>query len=107
MIPDERSLVAEFAQAPFTLIGVNSDSNLDEVRPELDKAGITWRSFWNGPQGQEGPIAQAWGIQGWPTIYVIDAQGRIRYRDLRGAELEHAVEALLAELVPGPARSAR
>lgn len=97
MLPDERSLVAKFSQRPFALIGVNSDADLEAVRPELDRAGVTWRNFWNGRNGTAGPIARAWGIQSWPTIYVLDPRGRIRYRELRGPALEQAVEALLAE----------
>jgi len=37
---------------------------------------------------------------------VIDAQGRIRHRDLRGADLDHAIEALLAESAAGRATGA-
>ena len=36
-------------------------------------------------------------MSGYPTIYVVDADGIIRYRDLRGEELEKAVMGLIAE----------
>ncbi len=98
MYPHERSLVKRLADEPFALIGVNSDSDLDALRPRLEQENITWRSFWNGPDGTRGPISSAWGVLSWPTIYVLDARGVIRYKDVRGKAMGTAVDTLLAEL---------
>ena len=101
MYPHERSLVERLKDEPFALIGVNSDSDLEALKPALEKEKITWRSFWNGPQGTSGPISEAWGVRAWPTIYVLDAQGRIRYRNVRGEAMDEAVDALLEEMRAG------
>ena len=98
MYPHERSLVKRLADAPFALIGVNSDGNLEEVRPALKEEQITWRSFWNGPKGTSGPISERWNVQSWPTIFVIDAEGAIRHKNVRGEELDRAIDSLLAEM---------
>ena len=37
-------------------------------------------------------------MTGWPTIYVLDARGVIRYKNVRGEALDQAVDALLAEM---------
>jgi hypothetical protein len=58
---------------------------------------ITWRSFWNGPKGTDGPISKAWNVRGWPTIYVLDHKGVIRYKGPREKKLDEAVDTLLAE----------
>jgi len=98
MYPHERSLVKKLANEPFALIGVNSDVDLGELKPRLEEESITWRSFWNGEGGTRGNIAERWNVQSWPTIYVIDAKGVIRYKNLRGDDLDAAVETLLAEI---------
>ena len=98
MYPHERSLVKRLANQPFALIGVNSDTNLEELRPRLEEESITWRSFWNGADGTNGNIAERWNVQSWPTIYVLDAAGVIRYKNVRGDELDKAVDTLLAEM---------
>jgi len=98
MYPHERSLVKRLANQPFALIGVNSDANLEELRPRLEEESITWRSFWNGADGTNGNIAERWNVQSWPTIYVLDAAGVIRYKNVRGDELDKAVDTLLAEI---------
>ena len=37
-------------------------------------------------------------VSGWPTIYVIDAKGVIRYRDVRDEAMEKAVDTLVGEI---------
>ena len=98
MYPYERSLVKRLADEPFALIGVNSDADLEALKPRLEEEDITWRSFWNGPEGTQGPISKRWNVESWPTIYVLDAKGRIRFRDVHGDDLDRAIETLLAEL---------
>ena len=54
-------------------------------------------------QDNDGSTWQAYGNRYWPTRYLIDKQGRIRYRHIgEGAyqETEVAIQALLAETYP-------
>ncbi len=96
MYPDERSLVARLKDAPFALIGVNSDP-IDKVKSVLERENITWRSFWDGGNFR-GPIATAWNVRNWPVIYVLDHKGTIRYKGVRGEAMANAVDTLLAEM---------
>ena len=96
MYPHERSLVKRLANKPFALIGVNSDRDKAKLKPRLEEENITWRSFWNGQQGIRGPIAQAWNVQLWPTVIVIDHKGIIRHRGHGGAEMDQALELWIA-----------
>jgi hypothetical protein len=96
MYPHERSLVKKLAGKPFALIGVNSDADREALKPILQQQQITWRSFWNGPQGPGGPIAARWKVDGWPSIFLIDHEGVIRYIDPEGDELDRAIDKLVA-----------
>ncbi len=98
MYPHERSLVKRLANKPFALIGVNSDRDLEKLASVREKENISWRSFWNGPKGTQGPISAAWNVSGWPTIYVIDAKGIIRFKNVRGEAMDNAVDKLLGEM---------
>ena len=98
MYPHERSLVKRLANKPFALIGVNSDRDLDTLKPRMKEENITWRSFWNGPEGTGGPISSTWNVRSWPTIYVLDHKGVIRYKGTRGEAMDEAVDTLLAEM---------
>ena len=97
MYPHERSLVKRLENKPFALIGVNSDKDREALKAVIEKEKISWRSFWNGGSTR-GPISMAWNVRGWPTIYVLDHKGVIRYKNVRGAAMDEAVDALLEEM---------
>ena len=101
MIPHERSLVETLKDSPFALIGINSDPK-EGLAEKLKTENVSWRSFWDGGN-TSGPIATRWNVSGWPTIYILDAKGVIRAKNLRGEEMEKKVLELLAEL---PAKGA-
>ena len=73
----------------------------------MSEEQITWRSWWDGG-GTDGPIATLFGTSsGWPTIYVLDHKGVIRYKNVRGEALDEAVDTLLEERSSDPRRRAR
>jgi len=80
MFPHERSLVQKFADKPFALIGVNSDRDLARMRAKYAHLEITWRNFWAGPEGPNGPIVTSWYVSGHPTLFLIDHTGVIRHK---------------------------
>jgi hypothetical protein len=96
MYPHERSLVTRMKGRPFAIVGVNSDSNRDELKKAMAKENITWRSFWDGGSTR-GPIAKKWNVSAWPTLYVIDHKGVIRGRDVDGTSLDKMVDLLVAD----------
>lgn len=96
MIPHEKKMVARLKDKPFALLGINSDGGRDALRKILKDQGIQWRHFVDGDT--QGPIATRWNIHGWPTIFILDHKGVIRYKDLRDEEMEKAVVTLLKEV---------
>lgn len=95
MLPHEKALVERLQNEPFALLGINSDGTAEQLRKILAEQGITWRQAVDGDTS--GPWATKWNVHGWPTIYVLDANGVIRYRDVRDEEMSTAVDKLLAE----------
>ena len=97
MYPHERSLVERLKDEPFALVGVNSDDSPATLAAAKERENITWTSFFDGGS-TGGPIATKWGVTGWPTIYVIDHEGIIRYMNVRGEAMDEAVDALLEKM---------
>jgi hypothetical protein len=99
MYPHERSLVEKHKSEPFTILGVDSDADRVKLHETLEKEKITWRSFWNGEKGTKGPISKAWNVKGWPTLYVIDANGTIRYKTVGSneSEIDAAIDKALSD----------
>ena len=95
MLPHEKKLVKLLDGKPFALLGINSDGDAATVKKILAEQEITWRQAIDG--ATDGPLATDWNINGWPTIFILDDKGVIRFKDLRDQEMEDAVLKLLAE----------
>lgn len=96
--PHERDLMERLKGRPFALLGVNTDADAKTLRKSIDAGEITWRCWADG--GVDGPITQAWGVDTFPAVYVLDAAGIIRFKNVQGKDLDDAVDRLLAEVKP-------
>jgi thiol-disulfide isomerase/thioredoxin len=96
-VPHEREMTERLKGKPFTIVAVNGDDKREKAAEVMATEKMTWPSFWNGRDGADGPISKAWNVRGWPTVYVLDAKGVIRFKGLRGKELEEKVKLLLEE----------
>jgi hypothetical protein len=92
--------VKRYSDEPLVILGVNTDGDKDMYRSKADEMGVTWRSAWQG--STSGPITSQYRVQGYPTMHVIGPDGRLRYMNVRGKQIEAAVEKLLAEIRKDP-----
>ncbi len=90
-----RSLVQRFQNEPFAMLGVNSDTSPEKVAEVELRENLTWDSIFDGG-GVGGPVATRWDVHVWPTIYVIDHEGVIRWM---GHGIPRDFEEMLEELV--------
>src|SRR5579871_1789258 len=96
MIPHEREMVKKHKDAPFALISVSGDDEKETLKKFLETTEMPWVHWWDG---REGNIVKGWNVTGFPTIYVLDTKGVIRYKFVGVVTdaLDDAVEKLLAE----------
>jgi thiol-disulfide isomerase/thioredoxin len=101
MVPHERKLVEQMKNQPFVLIGVNGDSDRNQAKQMAATEAMTWRSFWNGPRGKEGPISDAWNVRGWPTVYLLDPKGviRLKFEGYGGKRTDSLLDGAVTQLV--------
>jgi thiol-disulfide isomerase/thioredoxin len=95
MIPAESELVKKLEGKPFALVSISADDKKDTLKQFLVKTPMPWTHWFNGP---DGGVVEEWDIEYFPTVYVIDHKGTIRYKDVRDKDLEDAVTGLLKEL---------
>jgi len=95
MYPGERDLARRLKDRPFAILSVNTDEDKETLRRSIKAGEVTWRCWWDG--AIDGPICTAWNVRSFPTVYVLDAKGVIREKQLRGEQLDAAVEKLVAE----------
>ena len=92
-----RQLVQDMQGRPFVLVGINSDRNRQQTKKVVATQRLTWRSWWNGGSTR-GPISTRWGVETWPVIYVVDENGLIHHKNIKGASLRQAIEELVSDL---------
>ncbi len=98
LIPHEREIATQHADAPFVLLGVNADETDDETLKSLAGLNIPWPSFRDVRTGQK-PISEEWQAA-FPTVYLIDHRGILRKRFSGGgspAVIKKAVDDLVNE----------
>ena len=95
--PFTKQLLERFGTAPVVVLGIDSSTSLDLAKQAKDDNGLTYRSWWDGQGAKynQGPIATNWNVVGWPTVYVIDEKGIIRFVDVRRDLLLDAVGQLV------------
>lgn len=95
--PAEKALAEKMADKPVVLLGVNSDMERSVALKMAKEEGLHWPSYWD-EGSTRGPIARQWGVEGWPTVILLDHRGVIRYRFPGMPGVDKAVEILLKEL---------
>jgi thiol-disulfide isomerase/thioredoxin len=95
MIPHEREMVEKLKDKPFSLISISADDTKEIVQEFLKNEKMPWTHWFEGQR--DGGIINDWNVRFYPTIYILDHKGVIRFKNLRGKNLEEAVEKLLAE----------
>jgi peroxiredoxin len=104
MLPGERELALRLKDEPFAMVGIDTDEDKVRFKQLAAEQGVTWKVSWQG--SRRGALPLEWGVQSYPTTYVLDAKGVIRYAYKEATPLATAVDALLAEMkAPKPAEN--
>lgn len=98
--PYQRFMLELYEDDPVVILGVNSDEEIETILEAKEEEGLDYRVWWDGhgEVGTEGPIATEWNVTGWPTIYILDENGVIRYARKRNADVITSVNELLWDL---------
>jgi peroxiredoxin len=82
--------------ADFALLGVALDEKADDVRDLLEREAMEWPQILESERF-EGEVSAAYNVYYIPRSFLIDAEGRIIAKDLRGEDLERAVSEALGQ----------
>jgi thiol-disulfide isomerase/thioredoxin len=74
----------------FEIIGVSLDQDQAKLTAFTKSRDMTWQQFFDG-QGWQNKLAVKYGIESIPATFLLDGDGKIIGKDLRGEELEAAV----------------
>lgn len=92
--PSVVALYNEYHAKGLNIIGVSLDKDATKWKEAIAKDNLTWNhvsnlKFWSDP------IAALYNVKSIPATFILDANGKIIARDLRGAELRAKVAEIL------------
>jgi thiol-disulfide isomerase/thioredoxin len=73
--PYIRELVKNMEDKPFVFLGICTDEKKETLTEFLEKEPMPWTHWWDGKK----TVTEQWDIVGFPTLYVIDHTGVIRF----------------------------
>ena len=88
-------LYRQYQPKGFEVYGVSVDSKKDAWTTAIQQDGLPWTQVWDVPS-ETSVASTVYDIYQYPTSFLLDPQGRIIAKDLRGAALAQK----LAELLP-------
>lgn len=99
-MPSMQRLQDHFATAPFTILGVNMAEDNATIEAFLrDKIRVNFPVVLD----RDGQALKAWGVFAFPTSYVVDRQGRIRYALFGAVEWDtHEIKQKIQRLLDEP-----
>jgi peroxiredoxin len=80
----------------FEIIGISLDQDETKLNNFIKQKNMTWQHFFDG-KGWGNKLAAKYGVSSIPATYLLDGEGKIIGKNLRGEALEAAVAKALAK----------
>ena len=95
-LPNVLKTYENYHSKGFEIIGVSLDQSEEKLTGFTKDKNMTWQQFFDG-KGWANKLAAKYGIQSIPATYLLDREGKIIGKGLRGEDLETAVSKALAK----------
>ncbi|WP_256003940.1 TlpA disulfide reductase family protein [Pedobacter deserti] len=80
----------------FTVVGISLDDKGENWKKAIKDDGMPWTQL-SDLKGWKNEVSQYYGINGIPSTLLVDPQGNIIAKDLRGEMLNHKLEELFGK----------
>jgi len=95
-LPHLKELYTRFKDSGLEIIGINLDEKAQTMIDFCAKKELDWPQYCEG-KGWKSEFSQSWGINGIPTVFVVDKQGLLHSTEARGQ-----LDAMVAQLLAAP-----
>ncbi len=94
--PNVVRLYNQYKEKGFEILGVSLDNVKDRWVQAIEKDQLKWKHV-SDLKGWQNDVAQLYGVRAIPHTILLDAEGKILARNLRGAELEEKLAQLFSK----------
>jgi thiol-disulfide isomerase/thioredoxin len=88
-------LQSRYKRAGLTLVGINVDARRTDAEAFLRENRLPWIQLFEEGGLESSPLSMAFGVQTLPTMMLIDKDGTVVNQNIRAAELDNEIEAML------------
>jgi thiol-disulfide isomerase/thioredoxin len=92
--PNVVAAYQRYSPKGFTILGVSLDNNKDKWLAAVKKDQLAWTQV-SDLKGWQNKVADLYGVKGIPMNYLLDRDGKIIAKSLRGEDLEKKLDELL------------
>lgn len=96
-LPEIKKIWSKYSRDQFTIVGINLDSNRQVFDAFVKEEGMAWPQYYDG-LGWGNKVSQMYGVYAIPHSVLIDQDGVIKVRGLRGEQLSEVIGDLLSKL---------
>jgi peroxiredoxin len=106
-LPRVKAAYDQFHAQGFEIIGVSCDTDKEMLNRFVKEKELPWPQYYDGQQQTKNNIAQDFGVDGIPHMFLVDKQGLLRFDNVRAndkyhpkgetADFEEIIAKLLAE----------
>jgi thiol-disulfide isomerase/thioredoxin len=94
-IPHTREMVKSMDGKPFAFVSISVDDEKETLTKFLEKEPMPWSHWWDGQKA----VSDQWDVDAYPTLYVIDHNGVIRFKTVGYDPKTSKMDATIQELV--------
>jgi peroxiredoxin len=95
-LPNVLAAYQKYHDKGFEIVGISLDQEEAKLKSFMTAKGMTWAQYFDGA-GWGNKLAKMYAIRSIPATFLLDRDGKIVARDLRGAALEAELEKLLGK----------
>jgi peroxiredoxin len=85
-LPRVKAAFEKFQPQGFEVIGISCDIDKSELVNFVKERAISWPQYFDGQQQTDNKIAQDFGIDGIPHMFLVDKHGLLRFDNIRAID---------------------
>ena len=89
-----KTLYEKYHSKGLEIVSFSLDSDREAWKKAVEKDGLVWNNASDLVGGKLSPVAQKYGIDGLPAVWIIDPKGKIVAEGVRGEKLEKLLESI-------------
>jgi peroxiredoxin len=95
-MPHVKKVYEKYNGNGFEIIGISLDDKKHNFSRYVQEEDLPWPQIFDG-KGWQSEVGRLYAVSSIPATYLIDREGIIRYKNLRGNQLDDAVKELIGK----------